>query len=267
MTIKHEVGPFAIVPLWVMDALCEAGEPEALRLYVQLHRWTKSDHTCYPSRGTIAEACKVTTKTVDRYIAALVNVGALRVEHREGENGSPSTNLYTVVVVDPRGADVATPTRGRPDRGDTDVATPATQMSHKPDPPEPDKIPSSGSSASCGSARTSTRPDERAALATALAKIYWEHVKTTTGKSPKGVRFPALAKLLEPFVDEWDETAIQSALMSMRRDCRPITRQVLEEYLDGRRVARDAPRQRESTTDMLRRRLAEQKGRQLQAVR
>jgi hypothetical protein len=108
--IEHEVGPFAIVPMWVFDALIEAKQPEAMRLYIALHRWTSAeDRSCYPSRQTIAATCGVSTDTIDRYVKALQAVGALRVEARH-EAGGRTSNLYTVIVSRPSRVDAATGT-------------------------------------------------------------------------------------------------------------------------------------------------------------
>lgn len=147
MSITHEVGPFAIVPLWVMDRLIETGNPEALRLYVQLHRWTAgADHSCYPSRQKIADACGVTTKTIDRYVDALRTIGALDVQARWDAEGDRTSNCYTLRVTPPghageveeeqAGGDmyVATSRHERRDRDDADVAVTR--------PIEPDQSPS-----------------------------------------------------------------------------------------------------------------------------
>ena len=101
MSIRHEMGPFAVVPLWISEALTKIGNPEAIRLFIALHRWTGATRTCWPAKRTIAEACGVSENTVDRYRAALVQVGALRVEQRWDDDGNQSSNAYTLVVTPP----------------------------------------------------------------------------------------------------------------------------------------------------------------------
>jgi hypothetical protein len=83
-----------------------------------------------------------------------------------------------------------------------------------------------------------TEAQVRRSIAKGIVDAYWQHVKDATGKAPAGVRHPQLVSIIVPFVDEWDAKAIKWALATMRTDCRPFTRQVLEEYLDGRRAAR-----------------------------
>lgn len=151
--IDHEMGPFAIVPLWLLDELVKVKTPEALRLYVALHRWTAgSDRSCHPSRQKLAATVGCSESTLDRYVKALVKVGALSVRRRRDQNGDWTSNLYTLHVV-PRVASRVTTARTDEGGGVTGDATGGvihdatggvtgdeqTRPSLEPDPLEPDK--------------------------------------------------------------------------------------------------------------------------------
>lgn len=99
--VTHEMGSFAMVPLWLLEALMETSS-KALPLYVALHRWTNgADRTCYPSRKTLAEYLGVGTSTIDRWSTDLQDIGALTVTRRYTPDGDPTSNLYTLRVVKP----------------------------------------------------------------------------------------------------------------------------------------------------------------------
>ena len=120
-TISHEAGPFAIVPLWVLDRLVAGGHTEALALYVGLHKWSAGhDRTCHPSRSTIAKYIGVNIKSVDRYVGHLEAIGALTREKRYVNDGDQTSNNYTIRIA-PVGGTQESPL---PERGDTGVAPP-----------------------------------------------------------------------------------------------------------------------------------------------
>ena len=90
------------------------------------------DHgVCWPSIPTVARKCGICTRTVWRIMRELVVSGRLRRELRFHNDGSHSSNRYTLAL---EGDDklseapdtgVSTPGTGRQDRGDTGV-TPRT---------------------------------------------------------------------------------------------------------------------------------------------
>jgi hypothetical protein len=67
-----------------------------------------------------------------------------------------------------------------------------------------------------------------------IADGYWLWVKSRTGKPPVGIGYMALVKIVEVVMKAYDAGAIKRALASMYDDGKPITRQVVEQYLDGR---------------------------------
>jgi len=117
-TIVNEMGFYSTVPLWVFESLVETKQTEALRLYVGLAKWTNGgDRNCHPSRKTIAKYIGCSVRTVDSYVATLVDIGALTVTPRRNDEDVQTSNQYTVMVArpladycsTPRAADVATP--------------------------------------------------------------------------------------------------------------------------------------------------------------
>jgi hypothetical protein len=139
MTVTNEIGTYSIVPLWVAEALAERKDGRALALYVGLSNWTSGiGGNCWPSRKTLADYLNVSADTVDRWTAALVDIGALTVEHRYTDDGDMSSNLYTVRVVPPgaskdaetpMGNDAETPSR-------KDAALTSTHLEADPIDPE-----------------------------------------------------------------------------------------------------------------------------------
>ncbi len=110
MPITVDTGPFSLCPLWVLERLVEIKQTEALRLYVGLSKWTNgNDRQCHPSRSTIAKYIGCSSKTVDRYVAVLVDIGALSVRHRVTEDGDQTSNEYRVLTSLPGDTSVTTP--------------------------------------------------------------------------------------------------------------------------------------------------------------
>lgn len=97
--VRSETGPWAMVPLWVIVG----ASANAVKLYALLAaRWADRDTaSCFPSKQTIASSLGVSESTVERTIKELVEIGALKVESRRRPDGSPTSNLYTLVQVEP----------------------------------------------------------------------------------------------------------------------------------------------------------------------
>lgn len=93
------MGPFVIVPEWLIDAAVSA---RALQLYSVIA--TYADHTtgmAYPGRKALANRCGVSEDTIDRRKAELVEVGALKIEHVRSDDGMRSHCIYTVIQLPP----------------------------------------------------------------------------------------------------------------------------------------------------------------------
>lgn len=105
MSVRSDTGPFALVPLWLLELKVT---DKALRLYVALHAYADNKTgEATPSRKTLAAAIGVSRpvgmKKLDEVKAELVALGALRMEHRKNPEGGNDTNVYVIVHADPRG--------------------------------------------------------------------------------------------------------------------------------------------------------------------
>ena len=97
--LRTDIGPFSIVPEWLLDAPISHG---AVRLYALLARYTNSGLAAWPSRATLAARLRASKDSVDRWIKELVCVEALTVEHRRDATKDGNlinrSNLYTLRV-------------------------------------------------------------------------------------------------------------------------------------------------------------------------
>lgn len=89
---------FAIVPEYV---LFSSISPNAVRLFAVLNRYANKRGQAWPSRKTLAELMDVSVATIDRAKDELVELGALNVENRQGPNGDPTSNIYTLLMSSP----------------------------------------------------------------------------------------------------------------------------------------------------------------------
>ena len=117
--LRSDIGPFAIVPEWLLDSKISHG---AVRLYALLARYTNNDQAAWPSRATLAKRLGTSKDTVDRYIKELTCVQALVVEHRRDTTKDGNlinrSNLYTLLVTPPGvAASVRPPSRNGAARG------------------------------------------------------------------------------------------------------------------------------------------------------
>ena len=87
---------FSIIPHWVLFSNVSA---QAIRLYCVLRKYADNETLdAYPSRQTLANKMQVdSTKTVDRAIKELLDIGALTVSRRLKDNGEFDSNLYTLM--------------------------------------------------------------------------------------------------------------------------------------------------------------------------
>jgi len=73
------------------------------------------------------------------------------------------------------------------------------------------------------------------AIAREATSGFWERVENETGKTPVGIKFIALAKMIERFLDAGYELHdVKVAVWSVYETGRPMTLAVIEQYLDGR---------------------------------
>ncbi|MDL2253660.1 helix-turn-helix domain-containing protein, partial [Ruminococcaceae bacterium OttesenSCG-928-I18] len=65
-------------------------------VYMYLRDRANADGQCYPSVRTIARELDLSRSTIKRALSDLVSAGYLSKESRYRENGSHSSNLYTL---------------------------------------------------------------------------------------------------------------------------------------------------------------------------
>jgi hypothetical protein len=88
---------FAIVPVWLME---RNPSNSALRVYIVLaKRADNSTGEAWPGRSTIAREANISLRSVDRGIAELEQLGALKKTRRFDDRGYSKSSLYVVYRV------------------------------------------------------------------------------------------------------------------------------------------------------------------------
>jgi hypothetical protein len=85
---------FAQVPEWLLEANVSS---RAIHLYAVLQGRAGKKGATWPSRKTLAGQMRCSPDTVDRAIAELVEVDALRVEPRWDDDGDRTSNRYVLL--------------------------------------------------------------------------------------------------------------------------------------------------------------------------
>lgn len=96
---KSDTGPFALVPVWVLDSDISA---LAIRVYAIHADFADRHGAHHHSRKTIAARALCSVDAVDRAHGELVKLKALTIERRRHDGrGDPTSNRYHVVRVIP----------------------------------------------------------------------------------------------------------------------------------------------------------------------
>lgn len=213
---------FAMVPTWVILHDEMRGHGTRIATYVALrviafefpdYEWT-SEREIAESAARVAgcgsEACR-------KHLRAMRAAGIITGDHGEiilphdppeqvGDAGGDT------------GPHVGTPV---PKRGDTRPQLPLIEdaLENPPLTEEP-----------LGTQEADPKADARAA-----ARGFFDRVKRDTGKAPIGIKFMALAKLIEPFLGAgYSIYDVKVAVWNVYTERRPFTLAVIEQYLDGR---------------------------------
>ncbi len=100
-TLSTQIGQYGMIPVWFLTA-CQ--DPRAIQLYALLvAKWAdRETGRCWPDREThLVPAMGCSLSTVDRAIAVLKDVGALKTVLKHGENGAVVGMDFIVIHVDP----------------------------------------------------------------------------------------------------------------------------------------------------------------------
>jgi hypothetical protein len=179
---------FSIIPEWVLNLPISAN---AVRLYAILQRYADKDSgKCHPSRRTLADRCMVSVSSLDRALAELIEVGAVRKKHRVNASGDMTSNQYTVITV----AGVASKT------------TPPLFTSDE-----------TGGITSDAQTRVSMNQSHEPNNAKSIAEEWWQQYKQRTdGKSPvgKGAWHSLLAVINAALNAGWEPEQVRTAIMA-----------------------------------------------------
>lgn len=94
---KSDTGPFALVPIWVLDLDVSA---LAIRVYAIHSDYADRHGSHYHSRKAIAARANCSVDALDRAHGELAKAGALKIERRRDESSPRQTsNRYTVIRV------------------------------------------------------------------------------------------------------------------------------------------------------------------------
>lgn len=110
---RSDIGPFAIVPEWIIMATHGTIE---FRVWYELARRANSDGQAWPSYANIAERIGASERSVKRAVANLKDLGAIEIEARTMSHGGSTSNLYTVMFCHPDRRERVT--AGTPQGGD-----------------------------------------------------------------------------------------------------------------------------------------------------
>lgn len=112
INMKYKKGTFVVVPN--LDVL--EGQPtEVQTIFMWLCTFADDEGQCFPSRSNLAKKCSITTKTLDKYLTQIVELGLLEKTTRKKKGGRENmSNLYQIVVKDSLGRvnDDPTPREG-----------------------------------------------------------------------------------------------------------------------------------------------------------
>jgi hypothetical protein len=84
---------YVTTPGWILDADIS---DRAVRLFGVLSRYVEAGETTWPSRATLSAQLRCAITSVDRALRELVTIGAIDIQHRWRDDGSPTTSLFRV---------------------------------------------------------------------------------------------------------------------------------------------------------------------------
>jgi hypothetical protein len=107
MSVKSEVGPWGMVPAWILTVGLTPGE---VVVYVSLSTFADRDGESHPRVSTIAERAGVTKRLAEKAIMKLRTMGIITTEQVRHPDGSLSHCIYTIRQTPPEGLIRSVPT-------------------------------------------------------------------------------------------------------------------------------------------------------------
>jgi hypothetical protein len=179
---------FCIIPEWVLYSDITA---TAVRLYGTLQRYAdKETGACHPSRATLAAKCNCTVKSIDRALAELIAIGAVRKKQRISSNGDMTSNQYTVITVQKVASELSLPR---------------------------DKIAPTGGDKNDIQTKVNVNQSQERTAAQSIADEWWQAYKVRTGgKTPtgKGAWHALIAIVNGSLKSGWTPEQVSTALMA-----------------------------------------------------
>lgn len=74
-------------------------KPRDFTVLACLVKHSDNDYTCFPSYRTIAKECSISQKTVGQALKTLSNKKLIEISNRKREDGSKSSNLYRIILL------------------------------------------------------------------------------------------------------------------------------------------------------------------------
>jgi hypothetical protein len=100
--VTVERDPWVRMPIWLLNRVSGS----ALRIYGHLANFANLPDGARPSLAELARTAEVSKATAKRGVDELVDAGAVKVEHRVRDDGSPLPSRYHLRVTDPSGGGV-----------------------------------------------------------------------------------------------------------------------------------------------------------------
>ena len=202
---------FAMLPEWILDSDVSA---QAIRLYALLNRYANPQGTCFPTQDTLAKRMRVSPDTVLRATKELMAIGALTVTYRRKENGEPTSNLYTLRMIQYR-KKIDSSELDRKDATQLDRKD-ATQLDRKDATQLP--APARYKSESFNQSHVNESHPSLSTLAKEIAINNWSPFKATSGESQKTV----INRILQSLENGADHQQLAKAIKYLASNGQPI---------------------------------------------
>lgn len=95
-SFRSQLGPFAMVPVWVLEATRDA---TAVHLYAVLSRYANRERRAWPKHDRLARDLNVSDRSIRRALKILRDVGAVTTSPRRSADGTVDGTEYLLVSI------------------------------------------------------------------------------------------------------------------------------------------------------------------------